>query len=141
MSYDSDLIESCSRKKILPVSLGLADSLFESIENVYPISGSRLNLSSLNDYRHARAASENTSLDFLMFVKSLQTLINSTDNIIYLGDNLTENAYLIKNENLMDFISCITDIPQAHFLLAEDLSWCISLSFENDMEFGRISMQ
>lgn len=74
----------------------------------------------------------------VQFIEPLQGLIAKTSELIYLGDNLTENAYLTSNTNLIKFISCFIEIPQSHYLLAKDVSWCINLSFENDIEFGAL---
>ncbi|WP_249672578.1 hypothetical protein [Pseudomonas abieticivorans] len=138
MSYDSDLIDLCRRKKIHVSNLGPADLLFELIEKKYPFSGNRVAFCKLNNYKYAKTSNNRAISDMVQFIEPLQGLIAKTSELIYLGDNLTENAYLTSNTNLIKFISCFIEIPQSHYLLAKDVSWCINLSFENDIEFGAL---
>jgi len=140
MSYDLDLIESCKNAGIPINTLHPLDKYLNMIEKKYPTIGGRINLSSLSDYRYSKADSENTTLDFCKFVKSIPNLNDNDSDVIYIGDSLTDHAYTVKSSDLQAFICTIVDIPQSHYLFRSDLSWCINLSFENDMEFARLSV-
>lgn len=140
MSYDLDLIESCKNAGIPINTLHPIEKYLSMIEEKYPTKGGRINLSSLLDYKYSKASSENTPLDFCNFAESIPNLNDNDSNITYIGDSLTDNAYTVRSSDLQAFICAIVDIPQSHYLFRSDLSWCISLSFENDMEFARISV-
>lgn len=100
--------------------------------------GSRIDLSSLPHYKYARATPEHIQRDYCNFVKSLPDLEDDDSEIIYIGDSLTDHAYVVKSADLHAFLCMIVDIPQSHYLFRSDFSWCINLSFENDMEFARL---
>lgn len=139
MSYDLDLIESCKKTGIQINAPHSLEQYLEIIDQKYPTIGGRIDLSSLPDYKYSRANPENIHLDYCNFVKSIPNLDDDDSEIIYIGDSLTDHAYTVKISDLQAFLCAIVDIPQSHYLFRSDFSWCINLSFENDMEFARLS--
>lgn len=56
--------------------------------------------------------------------------------VILVGDSALESALIMPVNILKLCLKQVLEIPQHHYIFAEDYSWCISFAMEGDMAFG-----
>ena len=77
----------------------------------------------------------------ITFIQKLieEKIFSKEDEIIYIGDSLTEVGYEFYLKDLVKVIPFIIDeIPQHHYFLSKDFKKIIYISFENEIEFGEV---
>jgi hypothetical protein len=57
--------------------------------------------------------------------------------VIYVGDSLTDSAYIAHSNFFIRYYSDFLSIPHHHYFVPADFSWCVNFSFEGRMAFGR----
>ncbi|TWP23463.1 hypothetical protein ETU10_06970 [Apibacter muscae] len=134
--YDSDLINSLEGN--IDFKILLADNYYNLINNKFPFVGSKIDFSKLKDTQYKKLSIKNKIGDCIEFIDEVLQIdrIDLNQDVIYLGDSLTENVYSFSLKNLDKIIPYILDIPQHHYILSEKMEWCIYISFENYIEFG-----
>ena len=77
--------------------------------------------------------------DLSLFIHNVikENRINEEEIVIYLGDNLTDYAYIFLLRDLNKIIHKLLSIPEQHYIINSNMSWCIFISLENDVEFAR----
>jgi len=139
--YDKELIEQLNvlGKDIIAIEIDAADRYFELLNIRFPIAGTKINWDGFSsDCKKTAIYSEQT--DFSDFIANIQNSCNCWKNdeedIIYIGDSLTENAYKLFFSDLISFFNLINEIPQHHYFLNENGDWCLCLDTSNYLDFS-----
>ena len=113
----------------------------ENLSKHFPFIGSRIDFSSLHNYKLVKSDQGKVSFDVVNFIQKLieEKIFSKEDEIIYIGDSLTEVGYEFYLKDLLKVIPFIIDeIPQHHYFLSKDFKKIIYISFENEIEFGEV---
>ena len=63
--------------------------------------------------------------------------VRPNDNIIVVGDGVTEIALEMPFSALLDAFPVLFSYPQHTYVMPVDVSWCFAFTFEFDMYFGK----
>jgi hypothetical protein len=120
--------------------IGDAAHVFAQLSKTYPASGSKI------DWKQVPGAIERTEEDeslqlerFVEFFDEMRSRFGLTGTVLYAGDSATdfvlEATVEVFRRALPEFIA----IPQHHYFIGPDFSWCVCLSMEGDMGFGGVT--
>lgn len=137
--YDTELIHEF-KKLHSDDSFKVLESQFyiDLINNKFPFLGSRIDFSKSKKHQYTHLNKDNLIINSSNFINNIIT-DNSLDicqEIIYIGDGVTECAYKFKLKNLVIFLPAILENPQHHYFVDKNYNWCLFISFENDIDFG-----
>lgn len=117
---------------------GDSEPFFDRLGKSYPMAGSKIDWTKVNGSversENDRRKENSAFRDFFIEILNSENL---RGDAIYVGDSLTDSAFC---GDVVDFESAlmeILEIPQHHYFFSRDLSWCLSLTMEGDMAFGR----
>lgn len=118
--------------------IGDAAAVFDSVSGAFPISGSKI------DWRHVPGAIESSEEDaslqhrcFVRFFDEMQSRFGLTGPVTYAGDSATDFALEGAMESIKKALPTLLEVPQHHYFIGPSCSWCICLTMEGDMGFGR----
>ncbi|WP_024513228.1 hypothetical protein [Bradyrhizobium sp. ARR65] len=121
--------------------IGPAEDIFDLLRKAYPLSGSKI------DWRLVPGAVECTAGDglkqisrFLRFFDEMCSRFELSGPVIYVGDSATEFALAGSLETMRRVSSVLIEIPQHHYFVGPNASWCICLTMENDLDFATSDM-
>ncbi|WFU22087.1 hypothetical protein QA649_28835 [Bradyrhizobium sp. CB1717] len=121
--------------------IGLADDIFGLLRKAYPSSGSKI------DWRRVPGAIECTDRDgseqtarFLGFFDEMCGRFELSGPVIYVGDSATEFALAGSLETIRRVSPVLIEVPQHHYFVGPNASWCICLTMENDLDFATSDM-
>lgn len=111
---------------------------FEGLSKAYPLSGSKI------DWKCVPAsiqcfdedASQHVGL-FVKFVDDIAKKFSLEGEVVYVGDSATDFALGGMLEDIRPALPSIFAIPQHHYLIGPEFSWCLCCTMEGDMAFGR----
>ena len=139
--YDNLLIKNVEEQNITYTVISNLSYYMENLSKHFPFIGSRIDFSSLHNYKLVKSDQGNVSFDVVNFIQKLieEKIFSKEDEIIYIGDSLTEVGYEFYLKDLLKVIPFIIDeIPQHHYFLSKDFKKIIYISFENEIEFGEV---
>ena len=136
--YDIELHRELS--KILKNDFVVDDiyPYFDKMNKLFPVKFDRYHLEKLHNYEILRWDGINYD-DLSLFIHNVikENRINEEEIVIYLGDNLSDYAYIFLLRDLNKIIHKLLSIPEQHYIINSNMSWCIFISLENDVEFAR----
>ena len=138
-NYDRDFI-NMSKTILTENDLKIinSDFYFDLINDKYPFMGNRIDFKKLNNNKYYKLDDTNVLNEASKIILNIinENNLNTEERIVYIGDSLTEQAYEFKLKNLVILLPFILDIPQHHYFIPQNFAWCLTISFENDLEFG-----
>jgi hypothetical protein len=117
--------------------VGDSSPFFAQLTKGYPANGSKIDWSQIPG--SIERVEENKSLQVKQFIRFFNEVIqkfNLSGNVVYIGDNATDFALVGSLECMMGVVSELLTIPQHHYFVGPDSSWCICFTMEGDMGFG-----
>lgn len=117
------------------VSLGDSSAFFAQLAQAYPVSGSKI------DWGRVPGAMERTDEqhnigEFTSFFDEVVLKCRLIGEVIYVGDSATDFALAGSVECMREALPELLAIPQHHYLIGPDTSWCMCFTMEGDMGFG-----
>jgi hypothetical protein len=138
--YDTKLI-NLLQKNLEKSSFQILDAkkYVDFINSNFLFLGNRIDFEKLKSVRHCRPNKDSFFDETSSFIELIikENNLNLEGEVIYLGDNLTEQAYEFKLKNLIKLLPAFLEIPQHHYFINDD-KWCLVISFENDIDFGKL---
>jgi hypothetical protein len=137
--YESYLREHLSAEMASNRIIEVLDSsiFFKQLSTVYPIVGSKIAWSaisgSIESYEEDISIQKN---EFISFFRKIRDRFSLSGEAIYMGESATDFALLGDIQVFDEIISKILDVPQHHYFVSKDFSWCMSFTMEGDMAFG-----
>lgn len=118
--------------------IGDASPWFSSLMTAFPVCGSKIDWSRVPEAVERRLAaalpSEQQQLDFF---DGIAERCNLHGRVIYLSDSAIDFGLAGEIGSVRQVLpTLLTLIPQHHYLIAEDLSWCMCFSMEGWLAFG-----
>lgn len=121
--------------------IGDAAAVFGALSKAYPTSGSKI------DWKRVpgaiESAEEDESLQFERFVEFFDEMRSRFDlagPVTYAGDSATDFALEGTVDAIRLALPVLIEIPQHHYFIGPACSWCICLTMEGDMGFGRAAV-
>ena len=118
--------------------VGKAAEIFDLLAKVYPVSGSKI------DWKRVPGAIETTEEDhslqadrFAEFFEEMRSRFRLADPVLYAGDSATDFALEGSMDAMQRALTDLIDVPQHHYFVGPNGSWCICMTMEGDMAFGQ----
>lgn len=137
--YEEELIEVITSDVANGQIAIISDSVsyFKNLAAIYPFLGAKIDwalVSGAIELCEGRSGFQEKA--FSEFFYEIGKKISQSETIIYVGDGLTDFALLSKKDVFGKYLGAIFSIPQHHYFIGEDFSWCMVFTFEGDMSFG-----
>jgi hypothetical protein len=109
---------------------------FTELASFYPNVGSQIDWSAFPDaiVSHEPKADIQAAA-FAEFFGRIFTQFDLGGYLIYMGDGVTDFVLTSEAAVFSKYLKEIFSIPQHHYFVAKDYSWCMVFSFEGDMSF------
>jgi hypothetical protein len=116
---------------------GTSDDLFSLLRKNYPASGSKI------DWKRVPGAIECAEKDrsrqteqFVEFFGEMRVRFGLNGHVLYVGDSLTDFALAGSIGAMQRALPVLLEVPQHHYFVGPNASWCICMTMEGDMAFG-----
>jgi len=110
---------------------------FSRLAELYPVLGSKIQWSEVPGAIELKEESANLQLSaFSAFFKKMVEIHRLKGRVIYIGDSAINFSLLSSVDVFVKHLDAIFSIPQHHYFIAEDYSWCLVFTMEGDMSFG-----
>lgn len=139
--FEAELLKHLHGALEAGIILVEADSAgyFSTLAQCYPVAGSKIRWSHIpgSIERHESAAHLQLAAgcDFFGEMVALHGL---TGQAVHIGDSAVGFALLASVEEFARHLDALLSIPQHHYFVAADYSWCLALGMEGGMSFGRM---
>jgi hypothetical protein len=116
---------------------GDSSPFFEQLGKAFPVIGSKIDWArvpgSIERVEEDEAVQREQFTKF--FDEAMQTFRLSGD-VVYVGDSATDFALAGSVDCVRRALPELLTVPQHHYLLGPDCSWCMCFTMEGDMGFG-----
>ncbi len=137
--YEAELRErlqiafaSCRVKEV-----GDSAPFFAQLMKTYPVRGSKIDWSRVPDsIERFEEEVERQAKLFMQFFSELIQRFHLAGDVTYVGDSATDFALAGSLEHITEVLPELLTIPQHHYLIGAEFSWCMCLTMEGDMGFG-----
>lgn len=116
--------------------VGEATTFFAELAKVFPLAGSRV------DWNRVPGAVEQVEKDqaaqvdrFVEFFREMRRRFSLQGVVTYVGDSATRFAIQGSVDSFTAVARVLFSIPQHHYFVGPDCSWCMCFTFEGDMAF------
>jgi hypothetical protein len=104
---------------------------------IYPASGSKIDWCRVPDSIERTEEDESLQLEqFLTFFDEVAQNFLLIGEVVYVGDSATDFALAGEIECIRAALPELLLIPQHHYLIGPEFSWCICFTMEGNMGFG-----
>jgi hypothetical protein len=117
-----------------------SDTVFAQLSKTYPASGSKI------DWQRVpgaiECAEEDQSLQgerFVAFFEGMRSRFELTGPVLYVGDSATDFVLEGTVESFRRVLPELVAIPQHHYFIGPNFSWCLCLTMEGAMGFGGVT--
>lgn len=117
--------------------VGDSAPFFAQLMKSYPASGSKIDWSRVPDSIERTEEDPALQLDqFLSFFDEVVQKAGLVGDVVYVGDSATDFALAGSMERMREALPELLEIPQHHYLIGPESSWCMCFTMEGDMGFG-----
>ena len=116
---------------------GACGAVFSSLSKAFPAKGSKI------DWAKVPGSVERTEHDealqplrFVDFFNEMRLRFSLSGTVVYVGDSATPFALEGSAAAMRRALPLLLEVPQHHYLIGSQCSWCICLTMEGDMGFG-----
>jgi len=117
--------------------LGDSSPFFVQLAKLYPTNGSKIDWARVPD--SIERVENEDALQAEQFAKFFDEVIQKfrlSGEVVYIGDSATDFALIGSLECMSEALSKLLAVPQHHYLIGSDFSWCICFTMEGNMGFG-----
>jgi hypothetical protein len=118
--------------------VGVASAVFGPLAKVYPAIGSKI------DWKRVPGAVERSEEDqslqserFVEFFDEIRSRFELPGPVMYVGDRATDFVLGAAIDVMRRVLPELIEIPQHHYFVGPDCAWCICMTMEGDVGFGR----
>lgn len=138
-NYDKELLHELKEVDINVTIHKNIDFFLNSISNNYPMGFSGIDWDMKKplfyiDFETETNLFENLEGELSKILKICPEL--NSENLVFIGDNLTEFGYEISLNNFIKFKKNFLSIPQHIYMWFPKIKKCINITFENEIIFG-----
>jgi hypothetical protein len=120
---------------------GAAHDVFELVTKNYPTSGSKIDWKRVPgsiEYYEEDRSQERTR--FVEFFDEMCARFGLNGLVLYIGGGLTDFALAASIVDMRQALPVLFDVPQHHYFVGPNASWCMCMTMEGDMAFGRAAV-
>lgn len=117
--------------------LGDSSSFFAQLAKAYPACGSKIDWGQVPG--SIERVEEEEALQAEQFAKFFEEVVQRfrlSGDVVYVGDSATDFALGGSLESMREMLPELLTVPQHHYLIGPDFSWCVCFTMEGDMGFG-----
>ena len=119
--------------------VGAAHDVFELLTKNYPMSGSKI------DWKRVPGSIEYCEEDqsqerFVEFFDEMCARFGLNGLVLYIGDGLTGFALAASTVDMRQALPVLFGVPQHHYFVGPNASWCMCMTMEGDMAFRRAAV-
>ncbi len=117
--------------------LGESSPFFAQLAKAYPARGSKIDWGRVPG--SIERVEEDEALQAQRFVKFFDEVVQRfqlSGEVVYVGDSATDFALIGSLECMRAVLPELLAVPQHHYLVGPDSSWCACFNMEGDMGFG-----
>jgi hypothetical protein len=112
---------------------------FSRLAECYPVAGSKIQWSKVPDSIELSEKSDDLQQTaFSDFFGKIVARYGLNGQAIYMGDSAINFSLLSSVEEFARHLGALLSIPQHHYFVAADYSWCMVFTLEGDMSFGHM---
>lgn len=120
--------------------VGDAANIFGSLLKVYPASGSKIDWKRVSGAIESAEEDESLQIErFVEFFDEMCLKFALAGPVLYVGDSATDFALEGTVESIRRALPELVGIPQHHYFIGPNCSWCLCMTMEGDMGFGRVA--
>lgn len=117
--------------------LGDSSPFFAQLMATYPVSGSKIDWGRLPGSIERVEEDEAIQAEqFTAFFDEVIQKFRLAGDVVYVGDSATDFALTGSVGCMRDVLPELLAIPQHHYLIGPESSWCLCFTMEGDMGFG-----
>ncbi|MDF0584160.1 hypothetical protein [Bradyrhizobium yuanmingense] len=117
--------------------LGDSSPFFAQLTKAYPAGGSKIDWGRVPG--SIERVEEDEALQVEQFAKFFDEVIQTfrlSGDVVYVGDSATDFALTGSLECMREVLPELLAVPQHHYIVGPDSSWCVCFTMEGDMGFG-----
>jgi hypothetical protein len=120
--------------------VGSAADVFGQLSKAYPASGSKIDWKRVPGAIECAEEDESLQLErFADFFDEVRSRFELNGAVLYAGDSATDFALEGTVDAFRRALPELIAIPQHHYFIGPNCSWCMCLTMEGDMGFGRVT--
>jgi hypothetical protein len=120
--------------------VGDAANVFGPLSKAYPTNGSKIDWKRVSGAIKSSEEDESVQIErFVEFFDEMRSRFDLAGPVLYVGDSATDFALEGTVEAIRRVLLELVEIPQHHFFIGPNCSWCLCMTMEGDMRFGRIA--
>jgi hypothetical protein len=109
---------------------GAAHDVFKLLTKNYPRSGSKI------DWKRVPGSIEYCEEDRSQERTRFVARFGLNGLVLYIGDGLTDFALAASVADMRQALPVLFEVPQHHYFVGPNASWCMCVTMEGDMAFG-----
>lgn len=117
------------------VSVGDSSTFFARLARAYPVNGSKIDWGRV-PHAIERTHEQSNMEEFVSFFDEVVGKYSLAGEVIYVGDSATDFAFASSVECMREVLPELVAIPQHHYFIGPETSWCMCFTMEGDMGFG-----
>jgi hypothetical protein len=125
--YDVDPLNRCERIE--------AEPIFDWLNRSVPFDGSKVAWDRLYAENHQSWISDSEHFPEELLVAFCAS-IPAGSRVVHVGDNLSEFGIVFRSDEAFLILSCLLEIPEHHYFVAQDRSWLGAITFEGEADFA-----
>ena len=137
--YESELRQSLSAAMESNQIREVGDSsvFFAQLMDYYPAKGSKIDWKNIPESVEKIEEDDSLQIErFLEFFDEIVRRIGLTGDAIYVGDSATDFALQAPLTIMREALPELLTVPQHHYLIGAESSWCMCFTMEGGMGFG-----
>ena len=117
--------------------LGDSSPFFAQLGQAYPAHGSKIDWGTIPGSIERVEADESAQIQsFNAFFEEMVQRFRLSGDVVYVGDSATDFALAGEVQAMHRVLRELLSVPQHHYFLGPECSWCMSFTMEGDMAFG-----
>lgn len=117
--------------------VGNAAGVFGLLSSAFPTIGSKIDWNDVSgSIECAEREDSLQAVRFLEFFDEMRKRFALTGPATYVGDSATDFALEGTVDAIRRALPALIEVPQHHYVIGPNCSWCICLTMEGDMGFG-----
>lgn len=117
--------------------LGDSSPFFAQLTKAYPVSGSKIDWGGVPGSMERTEEEETLQAEqFISFFDEVVQKFRLAGDVVYVGDSAIDFALAGSMECIREALPELLAIPQHHYLIGPESSWCMCFTMEGDMGFG-----
>ncbi len=113
-----------------------SDQYFARLQSTFPVLGSKIEWSNVPAAIEEVASPQAGIQDCLRFYDRVRSTYGLHGPCVVIGDSQVDFSIVTTVEDLRGHLDRILAIPQHHYIVAADFTWCMAFTLEGNMAFG-----